>query len=611
MCGIAGFVGSSASERGEALVRRMLSSLSRRGPNDEGLDVWNSAVLGHRRLSIFDVSAAGHQPMLSDDRSVGIVFNGAIYNFHELRTELESAGYRFRSNTDTEVLVHGYREWGIHRLVSRLRGMFALGIWDDRASKLFLVRDRLGVKPLLYVERQGGIAFASTARALHAAGLAGEIDPQAVTEFLEYGYVTDERSIYEGVRKVPAGSLLEWSSGQLKEHIYWSLPEVNDRGPSFEEAVEETERIFLKAVELRLQADVPVGALLSGGIDSSLICWATRKLGSGIHAFTIGAPGDPSDEAGDARETARELRIDHQVIEMNAEQNPDLHEMVNAYGEPFACASSLGMLRVSRAVKPYATVLLTGDGGDDVFLGYPEHKYFWMAQQWANRTPAPIAPFWPAVRALIPRSGLMKRGANFLDYMTGGLGAVARIHDGLPVYERAGVLGERLAGRRIPFRQIPSSLESARRLLPEFLQYDRKTRFVGEYMTKVDGSTMYYALEARAPFLDNQLWDFRGRLPYSTRLHGGTLKAVLRELARRRIGERVARGAKRGFGIPVQRWIAGEWAGSVREALQNSILAREGWIRSELALQMLERAQAAGWAPNQLWYLFVLEQWMK
>lgn len=593
----------------------MASSLARRGPDAEGLESWPSgAVFGHRRLSIFDLSEAGKQPMLTDDGRLGVVFNGAIYNFHELRAELVQAGYRFHSQTDTEVLLHGYRHWGIEKLIARLRGMFAIGLWDEDSRRLFLIRDRLGVKPLFYKELEGGgIAFASTARALRDAGVAGGIDEQAIADFLEFGYVTDARAIYRQTFKVPAATAMEWHNNRIvRQWEYWQPAETGSSTVrSFEEAVEQTESIFLDAVRLRLEADVPVGTLLSGGVDSSLVCWAIAKLGGDVRAFTIGTPNDPWDESGDAAATARTLGIRHDVINVSAEDAPDVHELTSAYGEPFACASALGMLRVCRAVKPYATVLLTGDGGDDVFLGYPEHKNLWMAQKAAAFVPTFASRLWPSVRQWIPQTGIAGRAVHFADYSMGGLGAVADVHDGLPVFHRDGLLGERMRDATVSQRDIPWSLPSGRRVLSDFLAYDRKTRFVGEYLTKVDGGAMHYAVEARSPFLDQVLWNFAASLPFEIRLHGGTLKAVLRELARRRIGERVASGRKRGFGVPVQRWLAGKWRAGFEELMRDSVLGREGFINPQAVLQSLGQSAQRGFTPNQLWYVFVLEQWFR
>ena len=611
MCGIAGLAGSGDRDEAQLSVRRMMSTLARRGPDGEGLEVWNTAVLGHRRLSIFDLSDAGRQPMLSPDSSVGIVFNGAIYNFRELRAELEAQHYNFKSHTDTEVLVHGYDAWGLDRLLEKIRGMFALALWDDRKRTLFLVRDRLGVKPLHYACRNGQIAFASTARALRAGGFVDEIDDRAIADYLEFGYVTDDRSIYRGAHKVAAATVVEWSDGKLQIREYWRPPVPSKTQPPFAEAVEETERLFLRAVEKRLFADVPVGSLLSGGIDSSLVCWAIGKLGGDVTAFTVGTPGDPADETADATETARLLGIRHQVLELSGDTESNIDELVSAYGEPFACASALGMLRVSKAVRGSATVLLTGDGGDDVFLGYPEHRHLLMAQKLARSLPGFLANGWRASQDKVPQIGSLKRLRSFLNYSTGGLGAVACAHDGLPSYQRYGMLGARLSGVSVPQRDIEWSTESGRNVLAEFLEYDRAGRFVGEYMTKVDGATMFHSLEARSPFLDQDLWEFASGLSFETRLQGGSLKSILRELARQKLGGRLASGKKRGFTIPVGRWLVGRWRDALTESLQTSILDREGWINSRAALERLKIAADEGSAPNQLWYIFVLESWLR
>lgn len=613
MCGIAGYAGVQDRSGAEEAVRRMVSALARRGPDGEGVAVWPDAVLGHRRLSIFDLSDAGRQPMCAAGRNAAVTFNGAIYNFRDLRAQLEQAGHAFHSQTDTEVLLNGYLQWGIDGLVQRIRGMYAFAIWDNRSRKLYLVRDRLGVKPLAYaVGNDGSIAFASTVRALKQAGCVdGVLDPEAIAEYLEFGFITDARAVYRGAAKLAPASILEWSNGNVRIREYWRSPVADARPFSFEEAVEQTEARFLEAVKLRLDADVPVGALLSGGVDSSLVCWAIAKAGGNIRAFTVSTPGDPADESADAIDTARTLNLDHQVIPLSPADSPGIDELVSAYPEPFACSSALGMLRLSRIIKPAATVLLTGDGGDDVFLGYPEHRYFLNAQRIARRLPAASAPGWRAVRGLMPRRGPLRRAKTFLDFTIGGLGAAAQARDGFPYYQRNELLGERLLEARIAQREMPWSSDLGANLLTEFLDYDRRQRFTGEYLPKVDGGAMHHALEARSPFLDQDLWAFAASLPYDTRLHNGVLKAVLREIARRRVSARVAAGRKRGFTIPAQQWIAGRWNAQAREAFDDSVLAREGWIRRERVLRQLETAASTPEAPLQLWYLYVLEMWMR
>jgi asparagine synthase (glutamine-hydrolysing) len=619
MCGIAGFVSRADSAAAERSVGLMTDAMARRGPDSAGTHGWEhrgrdpgTVCLGHRRLAIFDLSAAGHQPMLTPDARLGLVFNGAIYNFHELRRELESAGCRFVSQTDTEVILLGYRVWGIDTLTKRLDGMFAFALWDDERDRLFLVRDRLGVKPLYYARRPEGMAFASSPRALRAAEFCGELDPMAVAEFLEYGYVSEERCIYAGVRKLPPASILEVQGDVIAQRRYWSLTADRRSTMSFEVAVDETERLLLDATRKRLFADVPVGALLSGGVDSALVCWAIKELGADITAYSVAVPGDAADESADAVATAREIGIRHEILPMSGMGEASIDELVSAFGEPFACASALGMLRLSRAIAHSpAKVLLTGDGGDDAFLGYDRHRMLLRIQRTAALLPGASTTAWRSLRSLLPREGLARRVKHFVDYHVGGLGAFLSATDGLPALARHGMLGPRLAGLRVPARDVPWSVASARGLLQNYLDYDLGHQFVSEYLAKVDGATMHYALEARSPFLDVGLWEHADRLPFNVLLHGGQLKALLRAVAARRISPRVATGAKRGFSIPVERWVAGAWADSARDHFAESLLDARGWVRKEAVLADLASARNRRIAPTRLWYLYVLEAWMR
>jgi asparagine synthase (glutamine-hydrolysing) len=610
MCGIAGFAAEVLPKDALDVVQRMTDSLARRGPDAEGVHCWPSAVLGHRRLSIFDLSDAGRQPMLSPDGQVGVVFNGAIYNFVELREELVRKGYRFQSQTDTEVLVHGYDAWGIDALVPKLRGMFAFALWDNRLGSLTLVRDRLGVKPLVFAQKNKGIAFASTVQALQRAGFVEDIDDAAVLDFVEFGWIPDGRSIFKGAVKLPAATIAEWRNGTLTQRKYWSVPPAGAAGSiSFNEAVEATEAALVEAVRLRLFADVPVGALLSGGIDSTLVCWAMAKLNANITAFTISTPGDPADEGDDARRTAQLLGISHEVIELPPTGETSVDELVSAYGEPFASSSALGMLRVSKAVKPKVTVLLTGDGGDDIFLGYPRHRHMWWAQRTARMLPGPVAAMWPNVRKAVIRAPRLRRPMHFLDYATEGLSAASMNADLLGYYERRGMLGGRLGGIRRP--PVKSSLASARQLLPEFLDHEWQTQFTGEYMTKVDGATMYYAVEARSPFLDHVLWELAGALPYGVRLHRSELKAVLREIVRRRVHPEVAARRKKGFEIPVENWLLTQSRAQLDEIRDSTVLEQEGWTNPGSIGRAIDEARERQAVPTQLWRLIILEQWMR
>ncbi len=616
MCGIAGFVSRRPADEGTAIVESMTCALARRGPDGNGVERVGHAVLGHRRLAIFDLSELGRQPMLSPDRQIAVVFNGAIYNFVELRDQLIAKGYRFISATDTEVLIHGYREWGIEALVNRLRGMFAIALWDAATEMLHLVRDRLGVKPLLYVERDGAVAFASTVRALRAAGVVQDIDAEAVAEFLEFGFVTERRTIYRGARKVPPATIVTWRDGGSTSRRYWSSPQASESGNghatvSFDDAVARTERLLLQAVERRLQADVPVGALLSGGIDSALVCWAIRELGGEITAFTVGAPGSTADETADATATARELGIRHVVLPLSDASPIRSSELVAAFAEPFASSSAVGLIRVSEVIRPSATVLLTGDGGDDLFLGYARHRHLLAAQRTARWLPVGARAAWRAARSMLPDRGAFGRAKHFADYAVGGLGAFLAVGANRPAYVNRGILGPRLQAMRVADRERPWTRVSAQRALTDYLAYDLETQFVSEYLTKVDGATMYHALEARSPFFDQELWEFGSSLPVSLRLRGGELKAVLRELARRRVSSRVAAGRKRGFTVPVEEWMATRWRDVVRETFRDSVLANDGWIDSSAVIRTLDDEARGGRVSTRLWYLYVLEEWMK
>lgn len=622
MCGIAGQLGYESREVARTAVRSMVAALAHRGPDWEGYAEWPGVVLGHRRLAIFDLSPAGRQPMLSPDGKCAIVFNGAIYNWRDLRKELTSAGAQFTSQTDTEVLLVGYRHWGMDELLIRLRGMFAFCIWDDCSQTAWLVRDRLGVKPLCFAERDGGLAFASSARALAAVAPAVRLSDAAVASVLEFGFIPDSSCIYEGVRKVPAGYLLKWrlpapgttSEAQLRR--YWSQPESGTLNMAFEDAVEETERLLLQAVQRRLHADVPVAALLSGGIDSALVCWAASKLGADIQSFTVGAPGEQVDETADAALTARQIGIRHRVLPLDSSSAPDPCILAQAYSEPFPCASAFGMLSVSERVKREATVMLTGDGGDDVFLGYETHRHLWYAQRLSRYAPAGLAGAWRTLR----ESGAAERGPaasqagralRFVDYVAGGLGAVESAHDSQAYFARWRLSGERLGSKAL--WQAPSrwSLESARQLLQQYLDSSIERRFTGEYLTKVDGGAMWYAVEARSPFLDQDLWEFAARLPSDVKLHRGELKAILRELVRRRIGPQVAGRSKRGFSIPAERWLVTAWRQDMTDNLGDLRLARLGFLDRRALVSAWSAAQACREAPRQLWYVHALETWIR
>ncbi len=611
MCGIAGAVAPGRSEYTQEIVRCMTDCMQRRGPDSEGLAHWPNSALGHRRLSIIDLSPAGHQPMLSEDRQVGLVFNGCIYNFRKIRAELEALGHHFRSNTDTEVLLLGYQQWGIDRLVPKLRGMFAFAVWDNPEQKLTMVRDRLGVKPLIYCQQNGEIAFASTMEALRSVGLGGDIDRLAVLDLLEFGFVTDKRSIYQGISKLPPATIAEWRDGKVVQRQYWSVPSPEPwSSANFEEAVEETERLLLEAVQLRLVADVPIGVLLSGGIDSSLVCWALQKLNANVKSFTVRASDDPSDESADAAETARQLGIEHEIVEMPRGEF-SLEQLTDAYSEPFPCSSAQAMLWVCSAVKKNATVLLTGDGGDDVYLGYPFFNYALMAEKAARSIPLAVSPLLHASSNLLPEAGRLRKLKSAVNYATGGIGDWIRRHDGLPYYQQHAILGERLSGVEFDLRQIPASARAGRHLFRDVFESHRQLHFTSEFMPKVDGATMHYAIESRAPFLDQKIWEFAATLSPDVRLQGGVLKAVLRKIAGNHLSRATAQRPKQGFVVPVERWLATRWSAMLSRLEDGTALECEGWIARGSLAGPIKQAQGNGEVPVQIWRLLVLESWLE
>lgn len=608
MCGVAGYFGPFQPAALDG-VSRMLDDMLRRGPDSGGIHTSEWAILGHRRLAVLDRTPAGRQPMTLED-GTAITFNGAIYNFRELRRELERDGHHFRSSSDTEVLLRGYRSWGINDLVPRLRGMFAFAIWDEPARRGFLVRDRLGVKPLCFSVVGQSLMFASTAEALRLAGASGEMDMSAVADFLAHGYIAEEHSLFRGIRKLAPATIAEWSPEHgLRSRTYWQIPTPNETlDVGFAEATERVEQLLLDATRVRLHADVPVGALLSGGVDSALVSWAALAGGASLRTFTVSVPGDRTDESEDAQLTARELGLELTVLPIERPNADVIGELNTAFGEPFAIESALGMLRIARAVDDTGTrVLLTGDGGDDVFLGYPRHRHLLAAQRLRGLIPRFGRRLLERTEHWVPGPSIVRRPKRLLDYAVGGLPAFLNAGFGLRDYHSRQLLGERF-DESTPFLTRAMQVPNSDAILEGYLKLDYRSQFVSEYLQKVDGSTMHYGIEARAPFLDQEVWTYGARLPFDIRLNRGVLKAVLRDIARRRISNRVAFGRKRGFRLPVQRWVISEWLPFVRDNLADGVLVREGIVRQDAVSRLLsEPGESDG---HVIWNLIVLETWL-
>ena len=590
----------------------MIDRLRHRGPDGQGFYSAPGVTLGHCRLAILDLSAAGSQPMsLPGDRGA-IVFNGCIYNYRELREELRRRGRVFRSDCDTEVLVHGYDEWGIDQLTSRLRGMFAFAVWDNPEKTLWLVRDRLGVKPLVYSVFNGGLAFASTLTGLQPGIPEFTLSEEAILEFLSFGFITNERSIASNVYKVPPGCIIRWRDGEISKQNYWSLlPSFGSLHLGFREAVERSEELLLDAVQMRLRADVPMASTLSGGIDSALICWALKKLGADVKVYTLSLPGDASDETNDAVQTARHLDLDHRLIRLPRVASSLLESTTNAYSEPFASESALGMMVISACASKEVKVVFTGDGADDVFLGYPFFRADWIAQCCASSIPDGAVTFYKTVRPWLPASCVVVRKLRTLmDLVATGQDAHGRSLNSLPYYVANKLIGQRLRSF-IHEHGWQDTCHSGRFVLADVFQYHFGHHFQGEFLVKVDESTMYYGIEARSPFLDQEIWEFASKLPVGILLHHGELKAVLKDIVSRRIGVNIAARRKRGFTVPIERLLAGPWRYRVELLCDSSCLTGDGWVEQEalrqVALDSLDKEKV----PAQLWRLIVLESWLQ
>lgn len=581
MCGIVGIASRLPVEDCELLVRQR-DALRHRGPDDAGL-WWASdrrVGLGHRRLAIIDLSPAGHQPMGDESRQLRIVFNGEIYNFQDLRRELDGRGYRFCSSSDTEVILAAYRQWGTECL-QHFNGMFAFAIYDEREQRLFLARDRAGEKPLFYRLSERGIEFASELKALMAdPGFPRRLNAEALDCYLAFGYVPGDRCILHGVNKLPPAHALtfELKTGRAKTWRYWQLPVPLEPTDGFEEEnssslVEEVESLLEDAVRRQLVADVPVGILLSGGVDSSLVTAMAARTGSRIKTFTIRFPGHGEyDETEHARLIANHFGTEHVELEAEPSTIELLPLLAAQFDEPMVDSSMIPTYLVSKLVRQHCTVALGGDGGDELFGGYPHYsRLLWMQERlgWIPRD---------VRRAL---SGLSSRwlpvglkGRNWL----GGLGAdfqssVPLVAAHFDHRARRALLDGRgfsmqLDGRaaeRIWRDRIPPAAD----LLERATRMDFENYLPEDILVKVDRASMLNSLEIRAPLLDYRIVEFAfGRLPPHMKATAGNRKILLKKLAGRVLPPQFDQHRKRGFSIPLVSWLRdGPWRDFFRDVL--------------------------------------------
>ncbi|MFO7600323.1 MAG: asparagine synthase (glutamine-hydrolyzing) [Candidatus Desulfacyla sp.] len=635
MCGIVGFKSIRYVRGLRESLPEATSKLTHRGPDDAGLffDPKAGVGLGHRRLSVIDLSAAGHQPMAADDGTVHIVYNGEIYNFKEIRGTLEGAGHSFRTETDTEVILEAYLEWGMDCLTHFI-GMFAFALWDRRIGTLFLARDRIGIKPLYYHFADHKFLFASELKALMALqGFPREIDPEAVPLFLHYQYVPSPRTIFKDTWKLLPGHYLAYDGETLNTRAYWTLPEAGavDFEGNEAEAVDELERVLSEAVSCRLISDVPLGALLSGGIDSSLVAALMQKVSHApVRTFSIGFRESGYNEAPWAAKVAAHLGTDHTEFYVTPREALDLiPRLPDIYDEPFADASAVPTSLVSRLARTRVTVALSGDGGDEQFAGYVR---YWSTRAMATgfqRLPETVRKSLGRVLERIPvswietcyrpwRDVLPERFCvtNFSDKWEKLVSLMGRVRLE-ELYRMTICLWSEydlraLCGRgpvRTRFEETFMETE-AWPILSRLMRVDQKTYLPDAMLTKVDRASMAFSLEARVPLLDHRVVEFTSRMPDSLKYREGKGKYLPRRLLARYVPEGLFERPKMGFGVPIEKWFRGGLKELLLDYLSAGRLKREGLFHhDEVEKKIGEHLSLTANHQYRLWALLMWEMW--
>lgn len=622
MCGICGHVRPTGLREGdETRLCAVLERLRHRGPNQTGTWRGEKLALGHARLAILDLDPRAGQPMRDEASANVIVFNGEIYNFRALRAELEAQGERFRTTGDTEVILALYRRYG-QACLSRLRGMYAFAIWDAARQELFLARDPVGKKPLVYFEGPAGLVFASEIRALRAhPDCPTEVDPAALDLFLSLGYVPSPKTILNGVRKLPPGYCAVYNcraaAPRVEVRRHWEMDFRTKRDVSEAEALDLAWAELTESVRLRLESDVPLGLLLSGGVDSSLVAAVLADLRPGkVEAFSIGFAEKKYNELPHAQEVARHLGIVlHQEIMPPASLNM-LPEVVERYGEPFADDSALPALALAQMARSHITVALGGDGGDELCCGYPMYRHAALAESMSAlgtlRPPggqtlrrlaaregfldAPLAKLaglaWPEIRLLTAKEARLRQIKHRLYTAPMARAADAAFADWfLPwlhrAYQRAGNPIERLL-------YLDNSIS-----LPDVL------------LVKSDIASMAHALEVRSPLLDQKLIELFASFPVRLKVRGRETKYLLKKMAETRVPRDVLYRRKQGFDLPIREWMAGPMRGFVREALHQATPALKEYLNLDAALALAEEHIHGKNHKNMLWRLIILALWSR
>lgn len=619
MCGIAGKFNVSRDEPVRAhVVAAMTRALEHRGPDDEGVWVEGRIGLGNRRLAVIDLSERAHQPMSNEDGSLWIAYNGEVYGFTDLRRELEQHGHRFRSASDTEVILHAYEQFG-EECLGRLRGMFAFAVWDARQQSLFVARDRVGKKPLFYYWDGRTLAFASEVRALlQDPSVPIEADPIGIHEYVTYGYVPAPRSAFRNVRKLPAGHFMVVRDGRLRVQRYWKLSYAPKWRGTEDSLCEQLMSLLDEAVRLRLVSDVPVGALLSGGVDSSIVVATMRRHVSGpLKTFSIGFAEAKYNEAEYAREVARRFETDHQEFVVRPRAADLIPAIAWHYGEPFADSSALPSLIVCRMARQQVTVALNGDGGDESFLGYERYAAVrlagaldWLPGSVRRRLSVSAHMRTPGSKSRLhrlqrfvsvlgeePRRRYARWLVFFDEERRRDLYSSA-FHDQMSRHDPLSVLFQAYAASDAPDFVEQSANTDVELYLPDDL------------LVKMDIASMANSLELRSPLLDHRLMEFAARLPRRLKLRGTTGKYLLKKAFRGTLPTRVLYRPKMGFGIPIDAWFRTDLRALAYDTLLDTRAASRGYFRPEVVRRYLdEHISGRGHHQYRIWNLLMLELW--
>jgi asparagine synthase (glutamine-hydrolysing) len=618
MCGIAGIVSTPAGQRIEsATIHRMCQAIVHRGPDEEGIFVKDGTGLGMRRLSIIDL-AGGQQPVFNEDRTAWIVFNGEIYNFLELREDLLKRGHRFSTHSDTEVIVHLYEEMGPD-CVNKLRGMFAFALYDERRQKLLIARDRLGKKPLHYALQGQRLLFGSEIKAILAvAPELATVNNEALLQYMYFGYVPDPLTAFTTIQKLPPGHLLEFENGEINVRQYWDLPQYSTHPPrSEEECLEEMEHRLAEAVRIRLISDVPLGALLSGGTDSStVVALMARASSSPVKTFAIGFRNQEFNEAPYARMVAEKFGTDHHELIVEPDVFETVETLTSSLEEPFGDSSMLPTYYVSQMARKHVTVALSGDGGDEIFAGYDRYAIH-LRRRVFERIPSGARRFYrEKIYPLLPGD---MRGKKFsyhvsLPWRERYVDAISLV----PAFERdIPLLSDefRAVGRESGdpedvmyryFEQAP-----AKDPVSQMLYVDTKTYMVGDILTKVDRMSMATSLEVRVPILDHEFVEWATRLPLDWKIRGGTQKYILRKLAERvGVPREVLYRPKQGFALPLVHWLKYELKELILSVLLDPRTLQRGYFEARGVRQLLdEHFRGRRSHSGQIWRLLMFELW--